>query len=227
MGKKIFVSYKYADRSVRQFQNSSFYQPTTVRDYVDILQSKIDQSDHIYKGEDDGEDMGSLANSTIGSKLGDKIFDSTVTIVFISKEMRENKPDKDQWIPWEISYSLREQSRQYGNSKINAVLAVILPDKNGSYEYFISENTCPYCNCRTLRTAFLFKILKDNMFNIKEPQFTSCTNHSENNRPYTGYSSYIHSVKWNDFIDNINKYVDIAVEIWKIRDDYNIIKSID
>ncbi|MDR1877512.1 MAG: TIR domain-containing protein [Flavobacteriaceae bacterium] len=222
MGKKIFVSYKYADRLVRQFQGS----PTTVRDYVDILQNKIDKSDHINKGEDDGEDMSSLADSTIASKLGNKIFDSSVTIVFISKGMKENDtPEKDQWIHWEISYSLREQSRQYANSKTNAILAVVLPDESGSYEYFIKDNTCPHCNCKTLQTSVLFQILKYNMFNIKQPEFSDCQYHGQN-RPYKGYSSYIYSVKWDDFIDNINKYVDIAVNIWKNRNDYNNRKTV-
>jgi hypothetical protein len=224
MGKKIFVSYKYADKLVMTLPSNHL---TTVRDYVDVLKSKIDQSDHIYKGEDDDEDMSFLADSTIGSKLGDIIFDTTVTIVFISKGMKDaNVPEKDQWIPWEISYSLKEQSRQYGNSKTNAVLAVVLPDNTNSYEYFISKNTCPYCNCSTLQTSFLFKILKENMFNIKMPQFSTCSNHPENKKPYTGYSSYIFSVKWDDFINNINHYIEQAVEIWRHRDDYNIVQSI-
>lgn len=217
MGKKIFVSYKYADNLVRKIPN--IYN-TTVRDYVDILQSKIDVSDHINKGEDDGEDMSTLADSTIASKLGDKIFDSTVTIVFISKGMKENTTEDDQWIPWEISYSLKEQSRNYGNSKTNAVLAVVLPDNLGSYEHFIKNNE--ECGSRTLLTNSLFTILKENMFNVKNPEKRECNG----NTIYSGYSSYIYSVKWDDFIVNIDKYIEISVEIWRNRTKYNLRKTV-
>ena len=224
MGKSIFVSYKYSDKQVRQF--STVYGLTTVRHYVDILDDKLEEGDNIYKGEDDGEDMSTLQDSTIGSKLGDKIFYSSVTIVLISKGMRESyKSERDQWIPWEVSYSLKEQSRQGGRSKTNAVLAVVLPDEYGSYEHFIKENTCPYCNCRTLMTDSLFQILRDNMFNIKKPVFTECDNHI-GNKPYQGYSSYIYSVKWNDFILNVNKYIDISLDIRKNIDQYNITKNV-
>jgi hypothetical protein len=217
MGKKIFVSYKYADNLVRKIPN---IYDTTVRDYVDILQSKIDVSDHINKGEDDGEDMSTLADSTIASKLGDKIFDSTVTIVFISKGMKENTTEDDQWIPWEISYSLKEQSRNYGNSKTNAVLAVVLPDNFGSYEHFIKNNE--ECGSRTLLTNSLFTILKENMFNVKNPEKRECNG----NIIYSGYSSYIYSVKWDDFIVNIDKYIEISVEIWRNRTNYNLRKTV-
>lgn len=217
MGKKIFVSYKYADGQVRNLPNNYF---TTVRDYVDVLQSKLDYSDHIYKGEDDGEDMSSLADSTIGSKLGDKIFDSSITIVFISKGMKENKPDKDQWIPWEISYSLREQSRQGRTSKTNAVLAVVLPDQWGNYDYFMKYN--PDCNSTTYMTNILFDILRDNMFNIKQPSTRTCNGTTI----YEGYYSYIHTVKWDNFIGGINTYIDIAVQINSNKDNYNIRKGV-
>lgn len=217
MGKKIFVSYKYADNLVRQLPN---IYDTTVRNYVDILQEKIDKNDHINKGEDDGENMSTLADSTIASKLGDKIFDSTVTIVFISKGMKENIPEKDQWIPWEISYSLSEQSREYGNSKTNAVLAVVLPDNFNSYEYYIKNNV--QCGSRTLMTNFLFNILKENMFNINNPDTRECNG----NIIYNGYSSYINSIKWDDFIIDIEKHIQIAIDIWRNRNNYTLKKRI-
>lgn len=217
MGKKIFTSYKYADTNVRALPG---IYSTTVRDYVDILQTKIDATDHINKGEDDGEDLSSLEDSTIASKLGDKIFDSTVTIVFISKGMKENTADKDQWIPWEISYSLREQSRQGVNSKTNAVLGIVLPDQLGSYDWYYRHN--PDCNSTTHMTNQLFTILRENMFNIKTPQTRTCNGTTI----YEGESSYIKTAKWDDFIGSINWYIEKALEIWRVRDQYNIRKTV-
>lgn len=121
MAKKIFVSYKYSDSQVQDlniyddvtdFLGNVHRQKiaTTARHYVDKIDGLLEDDDHIFKGENDGEDMSTLKDSTIGSKLGDKIFDSSVTIVLLSKGMKElYSSEKDQWIPWEVSYSLKEQ----------------------------------------------------------------------------------------------------------------------
>lgn len=237
MGKKIFVSYKYSDsqvqdlniyEDVKDFWGNELQKKvtTTARHYVDKIDELLEEGDHIFKGEDDGEDMGTLADATIGSKLGDKIFDSSVTIVLVSKGMKETYiAEKDQWIPWEVSYSLKEQSREGGRSKTNAVLAIVLPDTLGNYDYYIVDNSCPYCKCRTLKTDFLFQILRDNMFNVKKPVFTECENHI-GSKPYQGYSSFIHSVKWSDFISNPNMFIDIAVEIRQNINNYELTKTV-
>lgn len=220
MGRKIFISYKYADNNVFELENNQY---TTVRDYVDILQGKIDKSDHIYKGEDDGEDLSTLSDSTIASKLGDKIFDSSITLVFISKGMKENKRDLDQWMPWEISYSLKEQTRVNKTSKTNAVLAIILPDKDKSYEYFMYPN--PICKSITYVTNILFDILKDNMFNRKEKDTKPCNG----NILHYGHFSYIHCVKWEDFIKDsksIDVYLNMAYLICDKKDEYIIRKTV-
>ena len=237
MGKKIFVSYKYSDsqvqdlniyENVKDFFGNVLRQKvtTTARHYVDKIDELLESGDHIFKGEDDDEDMGTLADATIGSKLGNKIFDSTVSIVLVSKGMKEiYSAEKDQWIPWEVSYSLNVQSREGRRSKTNAVLVVVLPDTLGKYDYYIVDNSCPYCKCRTLKTYFLFQILRDNMFNVKKPVFTECENHT-GSKPYQGYSSFIHSVKWADFVSNPNKYIDIAVSIRQNINDYEPTKKV-
>ena len=161
MGRKIFISYKYADNDVMQISGS--WQQDTVRNYVDELEVYLkDSTEHIYKGESDGEDLSQLSDETIWSKLKDRIYDSSLTIVMVSKNFRESwKQDKDQWIPWELSYSLKEASRKNSNgdpitSKSNAMLAIVLPDRQNSYTYFTYSKTCCSEGCRLLQTNTLF-----------------------------------------------------------------------
>ena len=61
------------------------------------------------------------------------------------------KWQRSQWIPWEISFSIRETTRNNRTSHRNAILAVILPDKTGSYDYYDEDD--------------LFPILKSNIKN--------------------------------------------------------------
>lgn len=150
MGRKVFVSYKYRDFDVKKLSNSALW--TWPCDYVDYIQKNVLASDDIYKGEKSDEDISSWGEEKIWSHLKDKIFDSTITIVLISPNMKEpGKYQKSQWIPWEISYSVRETTRNDRTSHRNALLAVILPDSAGSYDYYDKDN--------------LFPILKSNIEN--------------------------------------------------------------
>ena len=159
MSHKIFVSYKYHDDNVKQLGLS---RKTTVRDYVDQLQGILDREDEIYKGEPDGEDLSNLSEDAIWEKLKDRIYDSTCTILIVSKGMKEDKPDREQWIPCEISYSLKEVNRktQAGTTKkssSNAILALVLPDRNGSYDYYLESKHCCNSGCRLVKTNILFR----------------------------------------------------------------------
>ena len=224
MGRKIFVSYKHSDDSVKSIGRLG-----TARDYVDHLEDLFETDDNIYKGEEGDEDLSYLTQSTITEHLREKIRDSSITVVLISPNMKDSKRESDQWIPWEVSYSLRETVRTQGSDQTshpNGILAVTLPDIASSCRYFIEENICPHCNARTLQTGRLFQILRDNMFNVKSPTFTSCGNHPPKTI-YQGYSSYIHSVKWDDFVSDKDRYLEIAAKIRDEIDDYDITKVIE
>jgi len=151
MGKKIFVSYKYKDYDVESL-STVFAPHTWPCDYVDYIKTHILSSDDIYKGEKSDEDISDWGEDKIWEHLKNKIYDSTLTIVLISPNMKEPlKWQRSQWIPWEISYSLRETTRHNRTSHNNAILAIVLPDKKGSYVYYNKNN--------------LFPILKSNIDN--------------------------------------------------------------
>jgi hypothetical protein len=134
--------------------------------------------------------LSDLSVEAIWERLKDRIYDSSVTIVMISPEMKEvEKRDRSQWIPWEVSYSLRETAREDRTSHSNAILALVLPDRNGSYSYFIEDNSCCATNCRTLKTDTLFKILQKNMFNRIQENSTKC---GQGRVVHHGDSSYIY-----------------------------------
>lgn len=225
MSRKIFVSYKYGDSDVYPLPSGGIF-GTTARHYVDEIADILDEHDHIYKGENDNESLEGFQDETIESKLRDKIFDSTVTLVLISKNMKDPVlNEKDQWIPWEISYSLKEITRGDRTSGTNAMVAVVLPDRAGSYEYFVRK-TCMN-GCTNWQTDALFDILGKNMFNRVEPKISSCSNHAGDRVVHTGNDhSYIHPVKWGDFIVDVNGYLAIATWLQERVYEYNLKKVI-
>ncbi len=226
MGHKIFTSYKYADDNV---YNIHYWKNCTVRDYVDEFESKLDSTNHIFKGESDGEDLSKLSDETIWQKLRDRIYDSTLTIVFISPNMKEtNKTERNQWIPWEVSYSVKATSRKDKNgnpitSKTNAMIAVVLPDSNNSYSYYLESKSCCSNPCTMHYTNKLFTIIKKNKFNEKDGSKRTCIN---NDTIWTGEPSYIKAVRWDNFIININYYIDKAYERQDSIDNYEIMKEV-
>lgn len=208
MAKKIFISYKHSDNSVYPLSNTWNLQPATARAYVDIIESHFKNTgDHIYKGERNNESLAEFKRDTIRSRLAEKIYDSTVTIVLLSPNMKEwLSLEKDQWIPWEISYSLREKSRNGIPSKPNAILAVILPDINNSYSYAQALN-------------FGFDILKRNQSNLKH-------NYPAEKLLHRCSSSYILQPTWTEFTSNYNGWIEAALEIRQNIDKYVISKSV-
>ena len=224
MGRKIFVSYKHEDDDVEPLSGTG--RGTNVRDYVNKLEEKFAKDDNIFKGEKDDEDLSEFKDETIRSHLRDSIFDSTVTIVLISKNMQdEGEMERDQWIPWEISYSLKVIERKDGRSKTNAMLAVVLPDREGEYDYVVTVDKCHSCGTtNSWNTGILFPILRDNMFNRKKPNKKTCTQTTCGGYNLDGHS-YIRPVRWDSFIGNVDGYVENAVAIKEEMASFDITKE--
>ncbi|HDR0998961.1 TPA: TIR domain-containing protein [Pasteurella multocida] len=201
MGRKIFISYKYSDSSVKRLYP---YQTATARDYVDILQNNLERDGiHINKGEKDNESLAQFKDETIQTKLSDKIFDSSVTIVLLSPNMKDMwAAEEEQWIPWEIAYSLKNKKRALSSSKRNAILLVALPDLHGSYTY--ADNL-----------GFYFKIIQQNRNNLKYSYPAKCLNNGCSD-------SYMLKCNWDNFISNVNGWINAAVEIKEHADQYII-----
>ena len=221
MGRSIFISYKYGDKTVHG-------QGMTVRNYVDALQALLDKENYEDKGEPDNLDLSQLSDDAIRKELSDRMFYSSVTIVLISPNMKEPGPERDQWIPWEVAYSLRTKNREHGNSNPNAMIAVVLPDANSSYGYYIKDNICSDCNARTLKTETLFPILEKNMFNIdpKKIQYSDCLSHNSRVR-LSDSSHYIESVMWDDFTADPNEYIERALKRQRNLNDYTLVKQLE
>lgn len=227
MARKVFVSYKYKDEKVSKLKDAFFeyvngipkwnYRNTRVRDYVDLLQQKIGR-DNINLGEKDGESLEDFSDNQIETVLKQKIRQCSVTIVLISKGMKTNENENDQWIPWEISYSLRKVPSGSITKQMNAILGVVLPDENGGYNWYYTSNL--ECNCITHHTDKLFSILENNMFNINKKEFRECNGMKifQNNDP-----SLIKTVKWGDFMNgDHNFYIEKAISIRDNAEAYKV-----
>ncbi len=233
MGRKIFVSYKYKDEQVAKLQDAFYeevnnvmqwnYRNTRARDYVDKLQEKIGR-DNINLGEKDGESLADFSDNQIETSLKQRIRQCSVTIVLISKGMKEStKKENAQWIPWEISYSLRVVPTGGNTKQRNAVLGVVLPDETANYNWYYTSN--PNCNSITHHSGQLFKILKDNMFNILEKEFRECSGTKIHT---TDEPSFIKTVKWSDFMGlNYNNYIEKAIAIKDDEVSYDVHVNLD
>ena len=92
MAHKTFISYKYSEAQ-------------KLRD--EIIDALGDDATY-YKGEtSDSPDLTDTSTENIKNILKDMMYDTSVTIVIISPNMKKSK-----WIDWEIEYCLKNISRK-------------------------------------------------------------------------------------------------------------------
>jgi hypothetical protein len=223
MGRKVFVSYKYGDTQVKPLRGI-VERPTQVRDYVNYLENAFLEIDELYwYAERDDESLAGKTPEYIKDELTDNIFPTSVTLVFISKGMKTSRNERNQWIPWEISYSLKEISRRGRTSQVNGLLLVVLPDQNSSYDYFVKRGEC---GVNILSFDYIFEILENNFHNKKMKDLSPCEDCASSH--FKKSDSFVVWIKWDDFIsvENIVDSIEKAGLRGEVSDIYNVTKEI-
>lgn len=200
MAKKTFISYKYSE----------------ARHIRDKIVSNMGNDASYYNGEtSDSPDLTDTSTENIKRNLRDMMYNTSVTIVVISPNMKKSK-----WIDWEIEYSLKEITREDRTSRSNGIVGVIMK-VNGSYNWIVSRNEYKDgCKPRIINDDYLYPIIKNNRFNQLPPEFTcdSCKTVDQ----LTG--SYISLINEDSFMSDVNKYIDSAFDKSKSISKYKISK---
>lgn len=202
MAHKTFISYKY-DEAQR------------LRD--DIIEALGDDAIY-YKGEtSDSPDLTDTSTENIKRNLRDMMYDTSVTIVIISPNMKKSK-----WIDWEIEYCLKDTTRKSRTSHTNGVVGVIMK-YHGGYGWFKNTHTNDDgCTSTIYEEDKVYNIIINNRYN-QNPKKYSC-NVCKTVDSLTG--SYIAYVDEETFLNNPTKYINNAYDKSENdADGYNLTKK--
>lgn len=188
MAHKTFISYKYSE----------------AQDLRDRIIEALGKDASYYKGEtSDSPDLTDTSTENIKKNLKDMMFDTSVTIVIISPNMKESK-----WIDWEIEYCLKNITRKDRTSHTNGVVGVIMK-VDGKYDWFkYSTTNSDNCSVSSYHDFKTFDIINKNRYN-QDPKKYSCDKCKCVNA-LTG--SYIAFVEEDDFLGNPIKYINNAYD---------------
>ena len=188
MAHKTFISYKYSEAQYLR----------------DRIIESLGKDASYYKGEtSDSPDLTDTSTENIKKNLKDMMFDTSVTIVIISPNMKESK-----WIDWEIEYCLKNITRKDRTSHTNGVVGVIMK-VDGKYDWFkYSTTNSDNCSVSSYHDFKTFDIINNNRYN-QDPKIYSCDKCKCVNA-LTG--SYIAFVEEDDFLGNPIKYINNAYD---------------
>lgn len=202
MAHKTFISYKWSEAQ-------------KLRD--DIINALGEDATY-YKGEtSESPDLTDTSTENIKNNLKDMMYDTSVTIVIISPNMKKSK-----WIDWEIEYCLKNITRKDRTSHTNGVVCVIMK-YDGGYSWFkkISQND-DGCIVSSYREDLVYDIINNNRFNQNPKKYSCTTCKTVNNL----IGSYIAYVEEEEFISNPTRYINNAYD--KSENDaagYNLVKQ--
>lgn len=186
MAHKTFISYKYSE----------------ARDLRDDIIEALGEDATYYQGEtSDSPDLTDYKTDTIKKHLKDMMWDTSVTIVIISPNMKQSK-----WIDWELEYCLKLIPRKERTSQTNGIVGVIMK-VNGGYDWFINHLTNAHgAAVVNYNNSYLYPIIYNNHFNSKPEQW-----HCEECKTYDWLNgSYIEYVEEETFLANPKRYIENA-----------------
>ena len=188
MSHKTFISYKYNEAG--NLRNA-------------IIDALGDDAIY-YQGETSSSpDLSDTSTENIKKNLTDMMYDTSVTIVIISPNMKNSN-----WIDWEIEYSLKNITRKGRTSHTNGVVGVIMKF-NGGYSWLKTTSTNgDGCTSSSYDESKVYSIINNNRFN-QNPKKYSCDICKTVNA-LTG--SYIAYVEEETFLSDPQKYIDNAYD---------------
>lgn len=188
MSHKTFISYKYDE--AKKLRN-------------DIIDS-LGEDAVYYQGETSSSpDLSDASTESIKRKLSDMMYDTSVTIVVISPNMRNSK-----WIDWEIEYCLKNITRKGRTSHTSGVVGVIMK-YNGEYSWFKkSLKNGDGCISTSYDETKVHSIIKNNRYN-QNPKVYICDICKTVNALAGSYIAYVEE---DTFLSNPQKYVNNAYD---------------
>jgi len=204
MARKTFISYKYSE----------------AQELRDTIIKSLGKDALFYKGEtSETPNKTDTTTANIKEHLKKMIHDTSVLIVIISPNMIESN-----WIDWEISYALKEITRDDKTSRINGIIGVIQKDYKG-YEWLITKGAkgdgTKYISHKGEK---LYEIIKKNRHNSTPPKYAY-----ESHKIWCSEEgSYISLVKEEIFLKDPKKHIEQAYnKIKDVNKNYNITKTLE
>jgi hypothetical protein len=201
MARKTFISYKYSEAQ-------------KLRD--DIIK-ELGEDASYYQGETaESPDLTDTSTENIKKNLKDMMYNTSVTIVIISPNIKSSK-----WIDWEIEYCLKEISRKDRTSYTNGIVAVI-QKVNGGYGWFKTLNQqLDGCSTSSYSSALVHNIINKNRFN-QEPKVYSCDKCKCVTEATASYISYVDE---DTFLSNPKKHIENAFNKSENANNYDLTKQ--
>lgn len=183
MAKNVFISFRYSDGN---------YYKEYLSNLFDICSDTVDFSEDV--------DRSNMSDYTIKQYLYNKLRRSSVTIILLTPSAVNHKKNRrgayDDWMYDEIRYSLEDRD---GN-RTNGLIAVYTPEAENM---LVSKSYFGIVHVKKVDNLF-----RRNMMNVKQHY----KRNPKSNNFDRNYDSYCSLIEWNEFINNIEMFIDIATQ---------------